>query len=335
MSLGVAIVGAGLIGRKRAAALQKLHGSELKAVVDVNRTAAEALSRDFGGRVLARWQDALDADEVGIVVVSTTNRFLAEISTAALTAGKHVLCEKPLGRNATESALILNAVKRSGKLLKTGFNHRLHPALARARELHQQGRIGELMYLRCRYGHGGRPGYEREWRASKELCGGGEMLDQGVHVVDLFRWFAGDFSEAVGFVPTCFWDMEVEDNAFALFRTDRGVTASMHTSWTQWKNLFSFEVFGKDGYLIVEGLGGSYGVETLRIGHRRPEGGAPEEQSVVFEGPDTSWESEWLEFLQAIAEARCPVGDAWDGHQANRMIEAVYRSAEQGSVVAI
>jgi predicted dehydrogenase len=122
--------------------------------------------------------------------------------------------------------------------------------------------------LRCIYGHGGRPGYEKEWRASKEICGGGELLDQGVHVVDLFRWFLGEFEEAVGYTQTWFWPMEVEDNAFAVFRTSTGRTAMMHTSWTQWKNRFTFEIFGQAGYLIVEGLGGSYGVEKLIVGSR-------------------------------------------------------------------
>ena len=161
------------------------------------------------------------------------------------------------------------------------------------------------------------------------------MLDQGVHVVDLFRWFAGDFIEAFGCTPTCYWDMKVEDNAFAMFRNSDGVVATMHTSWTQWKNLFLFEVFGKDGYLIVEGLGGSYGVETLRIGRRRPEGGVPDERLLQFDGPDGSWRAEWEEFLAAIRERREPMGNGHDGYEANRMIEAVYRSAAEGQVTTI
>ena len=161
------------------------------------------------------------------------------------------------------------------------------------------------------------------------------MLDQGVHVVDLFRWFAGDFNQAFGFTPTCFWPMQVEDNAFAFFRNNRGVVASMHTSWTQWKNMFSFEIFGSEGYLIVEGLGGSYGTETLRVGKRRLEGGVPEEEEVVFNGPDTSWQDEWTDFLDAIHQSSEPIGSGFDGYQANRMIEAVYQSAKSGEAVTL
>jgi len=246
-----------------------------------------------------------------------------------------VLCEKPLGRNPKEAKEILEAAEANRAKLKVGFNHRHHPAIKKAKQLVEEGKIGEIYFIRCRYGHGGRPGYDKEWRANKELCGGGELLDQGVHVVDLFRWFAGDFNEAYGYISTYFWDIEVEDNAFAMFRRKNGVIASMHTSWTQWKNLFSFELFGSDGYLIIEGLGGSYGTETLKIGRRKPESGPPDEEIVEFPAPDISWQEEWKEFVSAIEEDREPLGNGYDGYEANRMIEAIYKSARTGKVVKI
>ncbi len=328
-------MGAGLIGRKRAAALQQFDNCELKIVADINQTAGENLCREFGGQFEQDWKKAITASSVHIVIVSTINKFLAEISIEALKNGKHVLCEKPLGINSQESQGIIEAAKQSGTIIKTGFNHRHHPAIAKAKFVCEQGQIGQIIYLRCRYGHGGRPGYEKEWRANRDLCGGGELLDQGVHVVDLFRWFAGDFKKAFGYTSTYFWNMEVEDNAFCLFRTRAGIVASMHTSWTQWKNLFSFEVFGTDGFLVVEGLGSSYGTETLTIGCRRPEGGAPEEQTFTYPGADTSWQEEWKEFLSAIEEHRDPIGSGWDGFQANRMLEAVYNSAQTDQMVNI
>lgn len=330
-----AIIGAGLIGRKRAAALCALNGTRLQAVADISTAAAEGLCAEFGGELETDWRRIVGRRDVDIVIVSTINEVLMPISVEALQEHKHVLCEKPLGRSVHEAKQMLEAARDNGVILKTGFNHRHHPGIAKAKEMLDAGRIGEVMFLRCRYGHGGRLGYEREWRASKERCGGGEMLDQGVHVVDLFRWFAGDFEEAFGYTPTCSWPMEVEDNAFAMFRNSHGVVATMHTSWTQWKNLFSFEVFGQDGYLIVEGLGGSYGTQTLRIGRRRVEGGAPDEQTMEFHGPDISWQEEWKEFLAAIGDGREPVGSGYDGYQANRMIDAVYRSAQEGRPVLI
>lgn len=335
LSYNVAIIGAGLIGRKRATALIKLEDCRLIVTVDINRSKAESLAQDFGGEIETDWEKAITRDDIDVVVVSTVNKFLAPISIAALRNGKHVLCEKPLGRNMEESRKIIEAAKDSGQVLKTGFNHRHHPAIAQAKRSVDNGEIGDLYFIRCCYGHGGRPGYEKEWRADKELCGGGELLDHGVHVVDLFRWFAGDFNEAFGYTQTYFWDMDVEDNAFAFFKNKVGTIATMHTSWTQWKNKFSFEIFGKDGYLIVDGLGGSYGKEALKIGKRRLEGGAPDEKIIEFPEYDISWEEEWKEFIFAIQNNKEPMGNGWDGYQANKMLGAIYESARTGKVVRL
>ncbi|MEW5803142.1 MAG: Gfo/Idh/MocA family oxidoreductase [bacterium] len=323
----VAIIGAGLIGNKRAAAITKSKKGSVVAVADVNLERSQGLATRFGGDAYQSWEEITGRQDIDVVVIATVNKFLAPIAVSFLERGKHVLCEKPLGRNTIEAGLIVEAARKNAVKLKTGFNHRHHPAIARGRQIVAEGRIGEVCFLRCRYGHGGRPGYDREWRADKDLCGGGELLDQGVHVVDLFRWFTGDFHEVFGSLPTYVWNMQVEDNAFALFKTHKGQIASLHTSWTQWKNIFSFEVFGRDGYVIIEGLGGSYGRETLKAGRRKPEGGAPEEQVIEFPPEDISWEEEWKEFLRAIEENREPEGSGWDGYQANRMLDAVYESA--------
>jgi len=334
-SYNVAIIGAGLIGRKRAIAVNKLDRCRLMVTVDVNQKAAESLAQEFGGEVETDWEKAIARSDINVVIVATVNKFLAPITIATLNNRKHVLCEKPLGRNAEESKRIIQAATSNKVVLKTGFNHRHHPAIASAKKLLDAGEIGTLYFMRCRYGHGGRPGYEKEWRADKDLCGGGELLDQGVHVVDLFRWFTGDFGEAFGYAPTYFWNTVVEDNAFAIFRKSSGVIATMHTSWTQWKNLFSFEVFGSGGYLAMEGLGGSYGTEKLKIGKRKPGTGPPDEETLEFPGFDISWENEWKEFIAAIENDRDPVGSGWDGYQANRMIEAVYESARTGRVIKL
>ncbi|MFH1371007.1 MAG: Gfo/Idh/MocA family oxidoreductase [Planctomycetota bacterium] len=330
----VAIIGAGLIGAKRATALSAFGDFRLKVVADVNPAAADKLASQFTAESVTDWRKAVDRPDIDFVVVSTYNKHLAPISIAALKNAKNVLCEKPLGRNVDESRSILEHAN-NGVVLKTGFNHRHHPAITKAKQFVEKGEIGRIMFMRCRYGHGGRPGYESEWRASKEICGGGELLDQGVHVVDLFRWFAGDFEEAFGWMQTAFWDMNVEDNAFAMFKSAAGVVAVMHTSWTQWKNLFSFEIFGDLGYLIVDGLGGSYGIETLKVGRRNPKGGPPDEQTEQFAGPDNSWQLEWAEFVHAVKEKRQPLGSGFDGLQANKMIDAVQRSAQTGKPAKI
>jgi predicted dehydrogenase len=200
----------------------------------------------------------------------------------------------------------------------------------------QSGKIGPLMSIRAAYGHGGRPGYDQEWRGDPELAGGGELLDQGVHVIDLCRWFMGDFVQVSGMLGTWFWQVApLEDNGFALLRTAQGQVAQVHTSWTQWKNLFRFEIFGRDGFLLVNGLGGSYGVETLTLGKRRPESGPPLMETWEFPGPDISWQAEWEEFKKAIQEGRQPLGNGHDGYQAARVIDAIYESSKTGRVVEL
>lgn len=354
----VGIIGCGIIGSRRASVILQSRDDKVVMVADIDESRAKNLAAEIGCVATRDWQEVMDRNDIDTVIISTTNNWLAPISISALKRGKHVLCEKPLGRNVRESAEIRAAAQGNGVVLKTGFNHRHHPAIQKAHRLVEVGTIGKPYYVKCTYGHGGRPGYEKEWRASKDICGGGELLDQGVHVVDLFRWFLGDFEETFGYIPTCYWDMEVEDNAFALFRTAKGQIGSMHTSWTQWKNRFTFEVCGEAGYIIVDGLGGSYGTETLRIGKRKIQsedrksenekrestvfgfrfdylGGAPNEEVIEFPGPDISWEEEWKEFLSAIKENRAPLGNGQDGLEANRMIEAVYRSARENRPVKI
>jgi predicted dehydrogenase len=351
--LRVGIIGCGLIGKKRAKVIKNDPFISLSCASDLAFPNAESLIKEFTdgkARTYQNWENMLDKENLHAVIVATPNRSLKEITIGATKRRIHVLCEKPLGRNWVESFEMVEAARKNGVILKTGFNHRHHPAIWKAHELVKAGDIGKIYYAKGVYGHGGRPGYEKEWRATREISGGGELLDQGVHVVDLFRWFIGDFEEAFGTISTCYWDMEVEDNAFALFKTAEGQTASMHTSWTQWKNRFTFEIYGEAGYLIVEGIGGSYGKETLCLGRRkkvesdnllvgknssRYTGGAPDEEIIEFSDPDISWEEEWKEFTTAIREGREPLSSGRDGFEANRMIEAVYRSARENRPIKI
>jgi predicted dehydrogenase len=282
------------------------------------------------------WREVTSHPQIEAVVVATVNKSLLPITRAALQSGKHVLCEKPLGRNAREAKEMMETAQEAKRVLKVGFNHRHHPALGRAQEMAQAGIIGPLMSIRAAYGHGGRPGYEQEWRGDPELAGGGELLDQGVHVIDLCRWFMGDFVQVSGMLGTWFWQVApLEDNGFALLRTSQGQVAQIHTSWTQWKNLFRFEIFGRDGLLSIDGLGGSYGVETLTWGKRRPESGPPLMKTWQFPGPDISWQAEWEEFKKAIQEGRQPLGNGHDGYQAARVIDAIYESAKTERVVQL
>ncbi len=333
--LGVGIVGAGRIGTKRAETIARSTGARLVAVADADSSRAARLAGQHGCAAAGSWEEVVARRDVDAVVVATTHRWLAPVSLAALGAGRHVLAEKPLAMTAAEASRLVAAARAAERVLKTGFNHRHHPAVARARELASAGAIGRLMHIRCRYGHGGRAGYAREWRANPAESGGGELLDQGIHALDLFRWFLGEFDEVYAIVTRAFWPMPVEDNVFCTLRTATGQVAQLHASWTQWKNLFSFEVFGEWGYLIAEGLGGAYGCERLVFGRRPDEFGPPDEQVTPYDGEDHSWAREWAEFENSIRDSRLAAADGVDGLEALRLVEAAYASARDGRVVKV
>jgi predicted dehydrogenase len=316
----VAIVGCGRVGQKRAAALGE---AKLVACADIDASRAQALSTNWS----TDWRDVIARDDVDVVVVATFNSLLAEVTAAALDAGKHVLVEKPAARNVGELDAVIAAQKRSGRLVHVGFNHRYHPAIRQAKKLIDSGALGELMFVRGRYGHGGRLGYDREWRADPDLAGGGELIDQGVHLIDLARQFLGDFTEVEGHADTYFWDMPVDDNAFLLLRTAAARTAFLHVSCTEWKNLFSLEIYGRQGKLHAEGLGGSYGVERLTHYRMLPEMGPPETETWEFPGADESWGVEMRELIEDIRLNRAPAAGLQDARSVLEIVGRIYRTS--------
>jgi predicted dehydrogenase len=321
---GVAIVGCGGIGAKRAAGLGP---ARLVCCADLDRARADTLAARAGAVVLSRWQEVLTRPDVTIVIVATPNSALVPITVAALEAGKHVLVEKPGARNTRELARIEAAAMASGRLVRVGFNHRYHPAILKARSLVDDGALGPLMFLRARYGHGGRVGYDREWRADPVVSGGGELIDQGVHLIDLAAWFLGPLPDVHGVATTSFWEMPVDDNAFLTLRTARGQTAFLHVSCTEWKNLFSVEIYGREGKLAIEGLGGSYGVERLTWYRMLPEMGPPETTAWEYPGSDRSWQVEFAEFLDDISRGRQPSAGLPEARAALTVVERVYKSS--------
>lgn len=319
----VAIIGCGLIGQKRARSM-----GECQVVVCCDRVAdrAKALAARCAGAIaVSDWQDAVTRPDVDVVIAATTHDMLASVAELAAARGKHVFVEKPGARRAAELDSVAASAKRSGVAVRVGFNHRYHRAFRKAREIFDSGVLGPAMYVRARYGHGGRLGYDKEWRADPEISGGGEALDQGVHLVDLARWFLGDFTGVQGCVGTYFWKIPVEDNAFLLLRTANGGVASLHASWTEWKNLFSFELFCQMGKLEISGLGGSYGVERLACYQMSATMGPPETTMYEYPMEDDSWQREFADFLDDIRLRREPHPGIADAQAALRVVERLYQ----------
>ena len=317
-----AIIGCGLIGRKRLAALP---AGAFSAACDLDFGRAEQLiatakcgyATNDAARVFA--DPAIDA-----VIICTLNASLAPLALAAIRAGKHVLIEKPGAISVAEVEELIAAARTADVRVRVGFNHRYHPALQKAHELMAGGALGPLMFLRGRYGHGGRVGYDCEWRADPKLSGGGELIDQGVHLIDLAGWFLGDFTSIEGHAATYFWKMPVDDNAFLNLRTASGQTAWLHVSCTEWKNLFSLEIYGRDAKLQIDGLGGSYGIERLAFYKMLPEMGPPETTSWEFPRGDDSWRLEIAEFLEDLRLGREPQPGLREARAALAVVERVH-----------
>jgi predicted dehydrogenase len=326
-----AIIGCGLIGSRRARAIPK---GALKLVFDLDSEKARTLAGECEARVANSAEEVLTDPEVDAVIVSTTNSVLAPIALAAVRAGKHVLIEKPGAIASKQLAEIQSAAAASGSLVRIGYNHRFHPAFLKVRDLIQTEELGEIMFLRARYGHGGRVGYDREWRADPKLSGGGELIDQGVHLIDLAGMFLGEFTQIDGHAMTAFWNMPVDDNAFLSLRTAQGKTAWLHVSCTEWKNLFSFEIYFRRAKLHAEGLGGSYGLERLTYYKMLPEMGFPE--TVIYEFPrgDNSWAIELNEFIEDIRLRRTPCPGLAEGKRTLEIVEEIYRKSGYGRLTA-
>ncbi len=322
--MNVGIIGCGLIGKKRA---DSLLDTKLVACADSNLERARELANRFGARSTASWRDVVDAPDVQIVVIATPHDSLAEITLAAIRAGKHVLVEKPAARSAAELRPIVEEAEARNALVRVGFNHRYHRAFRKARELVDQGALGDLMFLRARYGHGGRVGYDKEWRSKVEISGGGELIDQGVHLIDLSRWFLGDFTTVQGTATTYFWNQVVDDNAFMILRTAKNQTAFLHASATEWKNTFSMEVYGKVGKLHIEGLGGSYGTEKLTWYQMTPEMGPPVTTAWEYPMADDSWSAEFGAFLDEIHARRKPSRGLRDALAALEVVKKIYEES--------
>jgi len=332
MSVGdtyrIGVIGCGLIGQKR---VKAFNPAQLVACADLQEDRASALARLTAVPekvfISSDWKTVIQRDDVDIVIVSTTNKMLATITLAAVKAGKHVLVEKPAALSADELKPVIEIAQQNQCLVRVGFNHRYHPALIKARAIYESGVLGDMMFVRGRYGHGGRIGYDKEWRADPTLSGGGELIDQGVHLIDLSRWFLGDFAQVTGFAHTYFWKMPVDDNGFMLLRTTDNKTAFLHVSCTEWKNLFSFEIYGRDAKLHIEGLGGSYGTERLTYYKMLPQMGPPE--TTIWEYPmgDNSWKLEFEAFLEDIRLARQPSANLQDAQAALAVVEAIYKES--------
>ncbi len=319
----IALIGCGLIGQKR---LNNLPPGSVAVACDLQLERAEKIAAQSPGCVAtASVAQALASPGVDAVMIATINSSLLPVACQAVRAGKHVLVEKPVAFNVAGLKQLEGLARKHRALVRVGHNHRYHPACLKALEIFRSGALGPIMFVRGCYGHGGRVGYEKEWRADPKLSGGGELIDQGVHLIDLAGIFLGEFTRVEGHATTYFWKMPVDDNAFLSLRNRAGNTAWLHVSCSEWKNCFSFEIYGRDAKLHWEGLGGSYGMERLTYYKMLPQMGPPETTIHEFPRGDESWKIEMQEFFEDIRLQRTPVPGLKEARAVLSVVDKIYQ----------
>lgn len=324
------IIGYGYMGHIREKVIRNNPVIELVGICDNALSLKESESKC---KVYKTYHDLIESD-VDIVFVCTPNCYTPEIIIHSLNHGKHVFAEKPPGRTLADIERIIDAENRcKDKKLIFGFNHRYHPGIKQAKYLVERGSFGKLLSLRGTYGKSGGENFAKSWKNDLKICGGGILLDQGIHMVDLMRYFCGDFDEVKSFVSHSFWKFEVEDNAFAIMRNKKGQIAMLHSSSTLWKHTFRLEISLEKGYLIISGLlskTGSYGREMLTIGKRQFESesfalGNPREEIIYFD-QDESWDLEVAYFVECIKEDKNILNcSSRDALESMKLVDTIYK----------
>lgn len=327
--LRIGIVGLGKMGKIRAETIGKHEDAVLICATDPN-----PVTSGFDGVELLPDYNAVVGSDVDAVFVCTPNRFTPDVVVAALDAGKHVFCEKPPGRTVADIERIIAAERRHPRLmLKFGFNHRYHYGIQEAKKIVDSEDYGKILWMRGIYGKGESSPIGDEWRKDLAIAGGGILMDQGIHMLDLFRFFCGDFVEIKSMCTSAYWDVPMEDNAFALLRDESGRIAMLHSSFTQWKHRFTLEIYMSDGYLVVDGMPSS--TRSYRdewITHARKHTGFaignPPEVS-TFCNTDPSWKMELAEFVACIRSGSAVQnGTSKDAYETMRMVYAIYDGDE-------
>ena len=328
------LIGYGKMGQTRAGCLGKL-GHTLKSIYE------QDASIDIRAAQRASSPEAIFEDpEIDAVIICTINAHNKPLTIAALKAGKHVFCEKPPAFNATEMEQIRVVEGLSGKVLAYGFNHRQHGSSIAMKDAVSSGEFGKVLWMRGRYGKSVDDTYFDTWRADPELAGGGILLDQGIHMLDLFLHMAGEFDEVQAMVSSLYWNLPgIEDNVFAIMRnTQSGVCASLHSTMTQWRHLFSFEVFLEQGYMVLNGLktsSGTYGAEELTIARNRTKAPAAtwEDEEVLSFDVDNSWNEEMNQFCDRVQKGKTSrdFGDSHSALKVMRLIDRIYENNRHDS----
>ena len=328
MSLRVGIAGFGVVGQRRREHIDAHPDMQTVAVAD--RSFETDGTFEDGVRYYRSYRDLLGED-LDALFVCLTNDVAAEVTRAGLERGFHLFCEKPPGRNVEDIESVREVEQqRPDLVLKYGFNHRYHDSVQDALTLVRSGELGRVLNMKGAYGKSAIINFQSDWRTKREIAGGGILLDQGIHMVDLMRLFAGEFDDVHSFVSNDYWKHDVEDNAFALMRSRSGVVAMLHSTATQWRHRFNLEMALEEGTIVLAGLltgSKSYGAETLTVAWRSHNGEGDPKEQVTRYNSDPSWRREIDEFADAVmGRAEVQNGSSADALATMELVYRIYRA---------
>jgi predicted dehydrogenase len=326
--LRVGIAGYGVVGKRRRNFIDQHPRLQTVAVCD--RQFDDEGQFSDGVRYYQTYERLL-TEELDILFVCLTNDVAAAVTIAGLENNLHVFCEKPPGRDLNDIAAVIAVENKHPNLkLMYGFNHRYHESVQEALRIVRSGELGELINIKGTYGKSKIISFDSDWRTKRDIAGGGILLDQGIHMVDMMRLFAGEFVDIHSFVTNSFWNHDVEDNAYALMRSESGVVAMLHSSATQWRHRFNLELTLSKGALILSGIlsgSKSYGAETITIVHAsKSDSGDPKEFMIRY-NEDPSWRDEIAVFADAVLigdKGRIENGTSYEAFKTMELVYKIY-----------
>ena len=330
--MGVGIAGYGVVGKTRHASIQKNTSYKVVAISEANTQVQSDIPSDID--IFDDYRDLISQAELDIIFISLPNKFASDAVSLSLENGLNVFCEKPPARTLDELIKVKKIYKKYPNLkLMYGFNHRFHLSVEEAKSIIDSNTFGKIINLKGVYGKSQMISFNQtDWRTKREESGGGILLDQGIHMLDLMRYLSGErFSEIFSFIDNAFWNFDVEDNAYALMKSPNGVVAQLHSSATQWRHVFNLEITLQKGSLVLGGLltgSKSYGDETLRIISSNPgkDRGAPVESTSKY-NEDVSWDNEIKYFTDCLKnDSTIQRGSIEDAIETMNLVEEIYKA---------
>ncbi len=329
MTYKVGIAGYGVVGKRRHAALKKIHDFEVTSLSDISFKDEDSV---LNLNCYSDYKDLIKNEDLDILFISLPNNHAASATLLGLKKNLHVFCEKPPAKTLIELMPIKEYLEKTNLKLMYGFNHRFHSSVIHAKKIIDSGKLGKILNLKGIYGKSNIISFNQtDWRTDREKSGGGILLDQGIHMLDLMNYFVGSFNNIFSIIQNTFWNFDVEDNAFVLMQNDDGIIGQLHSSATQWRHTFNLDITLKKGSLILGGLltsSKSYGEETLKIIYADPDNdkGKPKEEIINFD-EDISWDMEIKRFTDAVRNSdKIKNGSIDQAIEIMDLIEKIYKA---------